>query len=244
MSYNGSNQPLPRKMRVRQRHRSGFTLLELILATAIMASIGGVLYSALSIAYKSRQAVSRQTDMVREASIVMRIIQRDLGSILPPSGTFAGPFVGTPAGMSGGASDELDFYTLGRDFTADDADVFSEGIRHVTLRLRTEQAPVVLVREVEENLLVPVQRDPVQEVLAADVSGLMFRYFDGTAWEDSWDSTAQNNTLPRAVEVTLVFDDPSNLQGDGMYRITQVIALSCAADAVDTTDDTGASDAQ
>ena len=45
-------------------------------------------------------------------------------------------------------------------------------------------------------------------VLAAEVVEVRFRYFDGAAWYDVWDSAAANR-LPRAVEVTLLIEvDP------------------------------------
>jgi len=38
--------------------------------------------------------------------------------------------------------------------------------------------------------------------VAADVSWLNFRYYDGSQWQDSWDST-QSNKLPQSIEVTV-----------------------------------------
>ncbi len=40
------------------------------------------------------------------------------------------------------------------------------------------------------------------QVLAPEVTSVQFRYFDGTQWVQSWDSTAEG-TLPLAVEITL-----------------------------------------
>ena len=42
-------------------------------------------------------------------------------------------------------------------------------------------------------------------LLAPEVTGLQFRYFDGAGWVDSWDS-ALSGALPRAVEATLEID--------------------------------------
>ena len=48
--------------------RRGFTLLEIILAMAIAATISLVLYTPLSTAFKARASVLNQTSMMREAS--------------------------------------------------------------------------------------------------------------------------------------------------------------------------------
>jgi len=52
---------------------------------------------------------------------------------------------------------------------------------------------------------------PVQ-VVAGEINALTFRYFDGLTWYDEWDSST-TTALPRAIEVTLGFDPPTNVDG-------------------------------
>ena len=40
------------------------------------------------------------------------------------------------------------------------------------------------------------------KLLAKEVSGLQFRYYDGLTWQESWDSNALNE-MPKAIEITL-----------------------------------------
>ena len=40
------------------------------------------------------------------------------------------------------------------------------------------------------------------KLLAKEVSGLQFRYYDGLGWQESWDSNALNE-MPKAIEITL-----------------------------------------
>ena len=40
------------------------------------------------------------------------------------------------------------------------------------------------------------------KLLAKEVSGLQFRYYDGIGWQESWDSNALNE-MPKAIEITL-----------------------------------------
>ncbi|MEY4186365.1 MAG: hypothetical protein RIT02_1399 [Planctomycetota bacterium] len=44
------------------------------------------------------------------------------------------------------------------------------------------------------------------KLLAREVSGVQFRYFDGIAWQEEWDSTALNS-LPKAIEIVLTVRD-------------------------------------
>ena len=39
------------------------------------------------------------------------------------------------------------------------------------------------------------------KLLAQEVSGLQFRYYDGLGWQESWDSNALNE-MPKAIEIT------------------------------------------
>jgi prepilin-type N-terminal cleavage/methylation domain-containing protein len=57
-------------------------------------------------------------------------------------------------------------------------------------------------------------------VLVDNIAGLNIRYFDGTDWVDTWDMQEQN-TLPKALEITLSVTDPDN-KGQ---PLTQVIVV-------------------
>ncbi len=45
------------------------------------------------------------------------------------------------------------------------------------------------------------------QLLAPEINSIQFRYFNGLSWETEWDSVT-NEGLPRAVEVTIVFEPP------------------------------------
>ena len=83
-------------------------------------------------------------------------------------------------------------------------------------------------------------------VMASEVAAIQFRYFDGLAWYEVWDSAAVAR-LPNAVEVTLAFHDPNSTPsalgqpdeeiGDSrVYR--HVIALPIAEPATSTSSST------
>lgn len=44
-------------------------------------------------------------------------------------------------------------------------------------------------------------------LIAPEIISVQFRYFDGSVWQDAWDSTAYG-ALPQAIEVTLGFREP------------------------------------
>jgi len=73
---------------------------------------------------------------------------------------------------------------------------------------------VVLTRDPEAQ---PVDQYGVElggistELVSEAVKSLKFRYYDGSAWVDSWDSRQQQNTLPKQVAIELELRDPSEV---------------------------------
>jgi hypothetical protein len=61
------------------------------------------------------------------------------------------------------------------------------------------------------------------QVLAEEVASLQFRYFDGVAWVESWDSTALD-ALPLAIEVTIGYREPPD-KDDRLADLTGVVRI-------------------
>lgn len=220
-------------MNRRAQHR-GFTLLEVVLAAALLATIAAALYASLGAAFRARAAARRQVDVMREAQLAMQVIVRDFDSILPAGtvsddgtvSTLAGPFYGLSTGVGfGSAGSHLEFYTRSRDPRLAGTPL-ADGVRRVELLLRTDLAQPMLVRRVESNLLAEIQSDPYEEVLAGNVQSFVARYYDGYDWLDEWDSTLQGDVLPKAVELTVTFDMASPRDPSQPYRAVRVIPLA------------------
>ncbi|HPB30764.1 MAG TPA: type II secretion system protein GspJ, partial [Candidatus Sumerlaeota bacterium] len=55
--------------------------------------------------------------------------------------------------------------------------------------------------------------EPAETRLLTGVSFLEITYYDGTVWQDSWDSTVQENTPPQAIRMKIGYE---NTETDGM----------------------------
>ncbi|MDB5289310.1 MAG: hypothetical protein JWL69_551 [Phycisphaerales bacterium] len=237
--YQGREQdPLPRP----SRPRCGFTLLELLIALTISASMGAIMVASLGVAFKSRQAAERAVGPARTKEVAMEILRDDLQCALPPRGQFAGSFIGTNLQDDRGYDgDDLTFYTT------TPSPFHTEGsngeIKQIELTVYplsgSKNKDYVLVRRIWNNLLAPVQENPDEEIICRHVMGFNLRYFDGTTstWQDTWDSTQQSNALPLAVEVTLAIDTLQT-NPDGSPRISQTVRVypfPCTGKSNDTT---------
>lgn len=204
--------------------RAGFTLIELLLAMGMVAMLMMSLYAGMYTAFRAQRTVTAQTEAMRQAKSALDLIEQDLKSILPPAGTFAGPFIGTSSGGTGLAA-TIDCYTLGADFGRLESSA-NEGMRHVQILLVPDADTPVLAREVIRDLLND-QSTPEEEILTRNISGFGVQYYDGATWTDTWDSTAQNNALPLAAELTVEIKAPTVDDPQHVYRMIRMVSLPC-----------------
>lgn len=204
------------------RRSSGFTLLELLLAMAMVSMLMLSLYAGMYTAFRAQRGVTNQTEALRQAKAALDLVEQDLKSILPPGGTFAGPFIGYSGGEMAAT---IDCYTLGSDFGRI-ASATSDGMRHVQILMVQDTVPV-LSRQVIRDVLAGDSSSPEEEILARNITGFSVSYFDGTQWTDSWDSTQQNNALPLAAELTVEVKAPTANDPEHRYKLTRMVAFSC-----------------
>ena len=206
----------------------GFTLLEMLVATSMVAVLAGSLYASLYVAFKARRSALGALGPVRKAGLSMDLIRRDLLCAAVPGDILAGPFVGQSGqGLLDSGGDELTFYASAADGQAGPGESDIRKIEY-SCEFQADSGDLQLVRRVTANLLAPVTQEPVQEIICRGLKAFYLRYFDGAVWQDNWDSTTQDNVLPMAVEVTI---EPADGGADGARPIRQVIMIPCCQDS-------------
>jgi len=226
-------------MNRRMTDNSAFTLLELLVALALMGVLAGALYASLHIAFSARTRAEAAIAPVRAASLALELVRRDIVSTPPPTGVLAGSFVGVdaksdaPAHGTAGDADTLDFYSAVSDATHDGPVI--QGIELAFVPDASGRGGV-LVRRLTSNLLAPVTQEPVEETLCRNVLSFNLTYYDGMAWTDSWDSTTRENALPVAVEATLTIRNPDPARGaDATYTQTRMFLIPCGTASTSAT---------
>jgi general secretion pathway protein J len=180
-------------MSTRPRAR-GFTLLEVLLALSIVAVLMVIVSGGLRIGLTAWQrGEERAAQLDRDRSLLVLL-----------EGALAGafPYRVTPGDaeeprlLFDGQSDHLTFATLSPPLPTAVPAAFS------VVSLAAEPAGLTLRQQILPS---PVPLDRVPPMLVdARTSGIRFRYLgEENAWEDTWDLT-QEDSLPRAVEITLV----------------------------------------
>jgi prepilin-type N-terminal cleavage/methylation domain-containing protein len=193
--------------------KRGFTLLELLVAMVLMVSVASCLYTALYTGFRAHRSALLAVEPTAQALNAIELLKQDILGVLPPdSNGLAGSFVGEDeTGIKGVDADSLAFYTT---HIYTDGGQLNGGIGKIGLLLEEDDDAQLkkdrgdytcyrLVRQITTNLLAPKEVEPEEQVLCRDVVSLNLRYYDGDSWLDDWDSTADANSLPLAVEIEI-----------------------------------------
>ena len=239
--------------------RPGYTLLEVLLASAIAALLMAALYVGMDIQLRTvqegREKVN-ETAVVRNLFIT-RITADMVGVMTPITATVAvssttgdttsdpvTPFNGGIQGDNGVLTiwaSRLPKLPTGSDVVnADSQQLFASDEHRITYWLadgglaRQDVDRVSATDDDPDAQLPPNVSDESKYILAPEVTAVTFRYFDGEAWQDTWDGTvlgADGKTPlgpPREIEVTLSIRrpgaDPDDDTAIKQYR--QVIPIN------------------
>ena len=186
----------------------GFTLLEVLVASALLSMVLAIVYGVFSQTLTSKQRAEEQSAQSRAARIVLLRIGDDLQASFP----FAPDnfrFVGKTSRGQQFPDAFLSFVSLsGLSLTSGShtgdwceieyelvPDPHSAPARQLVRRTRYASAtPDSTAGRASEGETLP---------LLTGVQGLRFRFFDGHAWHEEWGAEQTQTKLPRAVEVEL-----------------------------------------
>ncbi len=223
----------------------GFTLLEVLIATAIVAVLSLALYTSLYTAHKAQQTARAAIAPIRAADHALDVMGAAIETALPATGILAGLFEGEDDMTRDGLdSDIMRFYTNQEPVEPLDDTATASDVRKVEFLLTesSDGTSLTLVRASTYNLLATVQPQPANHVLCRNVRSLNFSYYDGIEWVDEWDSSTRDNALPFAVRITLSIDKPqrrTNLQQSPddestLYQLSRLIRPACAVEPDET----------
>ena len=235
-----------RSIQLRARGLGGFTMIELMVALAMVAIVAASLTSALWGSYHQARQAEAAVVPTDQASIALEYLCDDLKNSLTPNTTNAEPLAGNFEGVQaqdarGHEADNVEFFTTADSPQHEDANGEIKFVQYL-VEQPTGSNGFALVRQVTRNLLPPsVQPQPDEEILCRNVSSLTIQYYDGSNWNTTWDSTAENNELPAAVQVILEMEETAPSGKTQLVRYTRNILLNCSMATLDPAVNSGTS---
>jgi general secretion pathway protein J len=190
----------------------GFTLLEILVASAILSLVLAALYGVFSRTLASKRLAEERADRSRSARIVLLHMGEDLQASFPftrSNARFSGETRRTSA-FPEGALSFVSFAQTPVSSAGHESDLNEIG--YTLLPDPATPGSYSLVRRVN---LDPGVTDPAADwslekdayPLLSRVRGLSFRFFDGHTWREEWGQDDTRDKLPQAVEATLYLPD-------------------------------------
>lgn len=205
-------------MNVSRHHRrrmnsGGFTLLELLLATAVGAIVLLVINATFFAALRLHNSTHEKIDHDLVLQRTLGIVRKDLaGIVLPPNPQATTLKLSGQLMTEGNSANDLD--NSGERITPDiytssgkiDGWTPYAEVQMVAYYLTpaADGGPTRdLVRVVTRNLLPAAEPATDNQTLLPGVISAAISFFDGEYWADTWDS-ATTSTLPSAIKFSLV----------------------------------------
>jgi general secretion pathway protein J len=179
----------------RVRDARGFTLVELLIALAIVGALLAIAFGGLRVALASWRQGEDRAEAHQHARSVALTLARSVAAAYPYRASRA--LAPEPVVLFAGTQDRIEFVTQAPPFPGAAPIAFTAVV--LALDEGNERGLVVRQRALPN-------RDPFEEapVVYRDptVTALRFSYLDEGGWVDSWDG-AETKATPRGVKVTV-----------------------------------------
>lgn len=245
------DKPSRGKAAIGRRHpNGGFTLLEVVLAVVIATGMLAVVFYFYHQAAELRTQVLREITRVTAARLILERLTSELRTALPGTDLRSGLW---------GSSNQLEFVRLVAPVTSSPGATTNEvalplspTLKKIQYRLNSspdETNSAVLLRLEEPLISAPestvtnetttvaeLEPAPRGLLLTREFQFVSFRFWNGTAWQDSWSA----DSLPLGIEVKLGVESlpPETMPEDYPYdQFSRIISLPLAVPAPPSQDE-------
>ena len=181
--------------------RTGFTLVEVLVASTIGSFIALVAVGSLRVIIGGSETVEHNINAAAEVRFAANMIAKDLTNFYRDKNYSNTRFIGTIEDLDDGSSTSyIVFYTVGR--TKARVDRPEGDIYEVEYYLAKDEETSSLMRRQWPNPHEELEPGGILTAIAENVEIFEIRYFDGEEWAEEWSEEIQS--LPHLAEVTVV----------------------------------------
>lgn len=185
--------------------RSGFTLMEVLIAIAILGIVMAIVYGSFVQTKRVIGMTEVAVDELRGVRTAFKRITLDLSMAFIVQNSENTIFIGTDDYYGGYSNDSVDFTSFANRMRNKDARESDQMEAGYYIERSYDGDSVLMKREKRRIDSNPTYGGKIYEI-SEEVLGLNFRYLEQGAWLDSWDSRVSKR-LPEAVEITITIKD-------------------------------------
>ncbi|MBI5207381.1 MAG: prepilin-type N-terminal cleavage/methylation domain-containing protein [Candidatus Firestonebacteria bacterium] len=202
------------------KSEKGLTLIEILVTSAIVSIVIFIIYMVF---YSITQAIEQnkyRTELYQEARVILNRMEREISSSFFSDKNALLRLKGEDGSYIEYDNDRIDFVCTLNPLKKDtkQSDLMEIGY-YLKYGENTESG--TLVRRYSGMVDEFTDKGGDEGLLAQEVRGVNFRYFDGKDWLDIWD-TNNKGKLPNLIEITITFYDSINKKE---YPITTIASL-------------------
>lgn len=193
---------------------TGFTLVEILIALAILAMIVASTFTIFRSSSSSWQKGEARSERYHNARVALGRMSTEISQAVMSEEETSG-FIGK--------KDEISFIS----FTST-----AEGIFELTeVKYWLDPKERVLMRNEDSDPDYDFQTEDHSDILADNISELVFLYNDGADWKESWDSgvlvekedsTQEKVGLPKAVKIRIKVEDKRGKESETFEVVTRL----------------------
>jgi len=198
------------------RRERGFTLMEVMIAVAITAMMGGIIAMAFQTGFTAKEVVETDAEHYRMLRGAMNRMAREIGNAYVSDRYDLKRYRDQSERPTNfiGEEDSLLFTSFSNQRLYTDAKESDQAVLEYSVKTSSEREArgrQDLMRRADANLGERMDRGGSEELLFAGVKRLEFAYWDSERkeWDDEWDTRRpeRQNILPTRVRITLVAND-------------------------------------
>lgn len=187
------------------RFRTGFTLVEILIALAILAMIVASTFTIFRSSSSSWQKGEKRSERYHNARVAIGKMSAEISHAVIDEGK-PGRFIGE--------KEDVRFIS----FVSAASGVFE--LAEIGYWLDKNER--VLMRNEDVDPDYDFSTQDYSDILADNISMLEFSYYNGTRWSDTWDSNSSEKNLPEAVKIKIEVEDRQNKEGETFEVITRL----------------------
>ncbi len=187
-------------------NQNGWTLLELLLAIALLVIVVGAVYGSFRATISAITQSEIRSAPARQARVLLSRLSNELTSTDWAENRPETLFVGTSQDLESHPADSVTFSNRSHVWYPTQPLAIERAV--ITYEAESGPAGLRLWRREEANPFV-LESHPDADVVVDGLAGIRFRYFSDGGWAEAWNA-ADSKRLPELVEIILTFGrDPS-----------------------------------